>query len=345
MIIKHKILEKYNNYTFALPYGAEDQLLVSKNTNIRVGTELLRKRTNVIMQSFYIPEQIGGSKEDSYKYITCIDGELVTKGTVLAERLIAGGLNVKKLISPIDGVIDLDRIGSGYLDILGEENIAVVKSSFTGKVIDTNPFEGIKINTSAEACDIKLISDTYAGKNEKLNKKVFGEFVFLGNGKELLLKAEDIDYHDKIVFVGKYLHTSLLYDLFEKGASFVLTYSMDYRDFRKQGLPIGILGGFGEIFYSESILNTLDGLRGTFAIVDYKESQIFFLNNHNSKKSKDSIFIDSLENATVRSLSLANYSMIGTVIGLADDPSFINVRWENGLAGIINIANVEFVSI
>lgn len=345
MIIKRKILEKYDNYTFSLPYGSEDQLLVSKNSNIRVGTELLRKRTNVIMQSFYIPEQIGGSKEDSHRYVTCIDGELVTKGTILAERVIAGGLNVKKLISPVDGVIDLDRINSGYLDILGEENIAVVKSTFTGKVLDTNPFEGIKISTSAEACDIKLISDTYGGKNEKLHKKVFGEFMFLGDGKELLLKAEDIDYHDKIVFVGKYLHTSLLYDLFEKGASFVLTYSMDYRDFRKQGLPIGVIGGFGEIFYSEQILNALYRLKGTFSIVDYQESQIFFLNNHNSKKKKDTLFLDSLDCVTVRSLSLANYSMIGTVIGIADDPSYINVKWENGLTGIINIANVEFVSL
>lgn len=345
MIIKRKILEKYDNYTFSLPYGSEDQLLVSKNSNIRVGTELLRKRTNVIMQSFYIPEQIGGSKEDSHRYVTCIDGELITKGTILAERVIAGGLNVKKLISPVDGVIDLDRINSGYLDILGEENIAVVKSTFTGKVLDTNPFEGIKISTSAEACDIKLISDTYGGKNEKLHKKVFGEFMFLGDGKELLLKAEDIDYHDKIVFVGKYLHASLLYDLFEKGASFVLTYSMDYRDFRKQGLPIGVIGGFGEIFYSEQILNALYRLKGTFSIVDYQESQIFFLNNHNSKKKKDTLFLDSLDCATVRSLSLANYSMIGTVIGIADDPSYINVKWENGLTGIINIANVEFVSL
>ncbi len=346
MIIKRKVFEKYNSYTFSIPYTSQDKVLVKKGDTVKVGDDILRRESNVVKHSFSIPEQIGAPAERSKEYVTCIDGELVTEGTILAERLIAGGLNIKRLISPSDGVIDLERIDKGYLDILGEETTVDIKSSFKGEVLDVNPVEGIKVNSPAYAFDIKLISDVFNNRNERLNKKIFGEFVFLGDGKDLLLKAEDTDYHEKIVFVGKYLHTSLLHDLFQKGASFVLTYSMDYRDFRRQGLPIGVLGGFGEIFFSEQILDILKSMVGSFAIVDYEENQLFFLNEGKAlESSKDSLFVYSLKDSTVRSLSLANYAMLGKVVGTEEDPSFLKVKWENGLVGIINIANVEFISL
>ena len=169
----------------------------------------------------------------------------------------------------------------------------------------------------------------------------------MGDGKDLLLKAEDIDYHNKIVFVGKYLHPSLLNDLFNKGASFVLTYSMDYRDFRTQGLPVGVLGGFGEIFTSEKIIQALKNMIGSFAIVDYEESQIFFLNGRKDfEKKNDGLFVYSLINSMIRSLSLANYGMLGTVVGVEEgEKPFLKVKWENDLIGIISIANVEFLSL
>lgn len=346
MIIKRKIFEKYDSYTFSIPYTSQDKVLVKKGDTVKVGDNLLRRESNVVKHSFSIPEQIGAPVEKSKEYITCIDGELVTEGTILAERLIAGGLNIKRLISPSDGVVDLERIDSGYLDILGEESIVDIKSSFQGEVLDVNPVDGIKIDSPAYAFDIQLISDLFNSRNERQNKKVFGEFVFLGDGKDLLLKADDVDYHEKIVFVGKYLHTSLLHDLFQKGAAFVLTYSMDYRDFRRASLPVGVLGGFGEIFCSERILAVLKSMVGSFAIVDYEENQLFFLNDGKALEGKkDPLFVYSLKDSTVKSLSLANYAMLGTVIGTEEDQSFLKVKWENGLVGIINIANVEFISL
>ena len=348
MIIKRKIFEKYEEYTFSIPYSSQDRVLVKKGDLVKMGDNILRRKDNVVKYSFYLPEQMGVPAEKCLECITCIDGELVTQGTIIAERVVAGGLNVKKLISPSDGVIDLSRIKKGYLDILGEEVITDIKSSFSGKVVDINPVDGIVINSPAYAFDIKLISEVYNLKNdEELNKKVFGEFVFLGDGKDLLLKAEDIDYHNKIVFVGKYLHPSLLNDLFNKGASFVLTYSMDYRDFRTQGLPVGVLGGFGEIFTSEKIIQALKNMIGSFAIVDYEESQIFFLNGRKDfEKKNDGLFVYSLINSMIRSMSLANYGMLGTVVGVEEgEKPFLKVKWENDLIGIISIANVEFLSL
>lgn len=340
MIIKRKIFEKYDSYTFNIPCKSDDKILVAKGSSIKSGTDLIMRKSNIVNNSFYLPDLIGSDRASAIKYVTAIDGELVNEGAILAERVVAGGLNIKRLISPSDGVVDLSRIESGYLDILGEENSVILKSSFSGDIIEANPVEGLLINSSTSALDIKLTTE-----NKAKGTKLFGEFVVLGDGKDLLLKAIGNDYHDKIVFVGKYLHASLLHDLFEKGASFVLTYSMSYNDFRKQGLPIGVLGGFGEIFCSEKLISKLTEMQGSFAIVDCDESQLFFLNNKVLGNKNESLFLYSLPGATVKSLSLANYAMLGTVIDIEEDGTFINVKWENGLTGMTNIGSVEFVSL
>lgn len=345
MIIKHKIFEQYNDYVFGIPYSDSDKVLVERNAKIRKGTDLISKSTYASKYSFYVPTQIGCEQNKAQRFVTCMDGEFVEKGSVLAERVVAGGLNVKKLLSPCEGVIDLSRIGSGYLNVLGEEESEILESSFRGEVKDVNPVDGLVIEAPSSALDIKAISDMFDTNNNVNGKKIFGQFVTVGNGKDLLLKADGVDYHNKIVFVGKYLHAKLLHDLFEKGAEFILTYSMDYEDFRRQGLPVGVFGGFGEIYCSDKISSLVASMNESFAIVDYDESQLFFLNDIAKKNSNVGCFLNTVSGALVKSLSLANYSMLGTVLGIEDDPTFISVKWENGTIGIINIGNVEFVSV
>ena len=79
--------------------------------------------------------------------------------------------------------------------------------------------------------------------------------------------------------------------------------------------------------------------------MDYEESQLFFLNDIAMKNKSKSIFLEKLNGALVKSLSSANYSMLGTIIDLEDDRSNILVKWENGRTGNINIGNVEFVTV
>ena len=105
---------------------------------------------------------------------------------------------------------------------------------------------------------------------------MIGEFLVLGDGKNLLLNVEDLNCEDKIVFAGKYLHPDLMYNLFEKGASFILTYSMEYEDFRKRGLPVGVVGGFGEIYSGKKILELIASMEEKFAVVDYSESCLLY---------------------------------------------------------------------
>ena len=161
----------------------------------------------------------------------------------------------------------------------------------------------------------------------------------------MVLRADDSNYQDKIVFVGKYLHTELLYDLFEKGALFVLTYSMDYEDFRRQGLPVGVIGGFGEIYSSKAMIDLISSMNGKFVVVDYDESQMFFITQDKAYVVKEDLFVKSATGSTVISRSLSNYGMLGKIISIEEEGLYVNVEWEAGQRSIINLASVEFVSL
>lgn len=341
MIVKRRIFEKYDTYSFNIPYKSGDRVLVDRGDDIEMGTELIRKKESSIKYSFYIPEQIDVPTSKISQYINCIDGEFVSKGDILAQKVVSGGLHVKKLISPEQGVVDLSRIGSGYLDLLGEEVESLVESNFHGVVEEINPVDGINIFSSAYALDLLTISDIASLKRK--DKKLVGEFTTLGEGKDLQLKATGKNYQDKIVFVGKYLHTDLLHDLFEKGALFVLTYSMDYEDFRKQGLPVGVVGGFGEIYSSKRIMERVSSMNGSLAVVDYGENQLFFVTNDNNYEIKQDVFVKSAVGNTVLSRSLSNYGMLGKILAMEDE-QYITVEWDGGNSSMVNIASVEFVS-
>ena len=343
MIVRRKIFEKYKDYRFSIPYQSGDKINVKAGESIKKGGEILTKSGSHITHSFYLPEEIDVQVSKLKEHINCIDGELVEKGDVLVERVMPGGLSVKKVVSPVQGVVDLSRLKSGYLDILGEEEETIVKSSFEGVVEGIDPIDGINVISDAYALDLLSISD--ANNRGKKDRRIVGEFTVIGNGRDLVLKADEESYRDKVVFTGKYLHPELLYDLFQKGALFVLTYSMDYMDFRKQGLPVGIVGGFGEIYSSKDIAELISSMESVFVIVDYDESQIFFVTNNKTYTTKEELFVKTAIGSKVISRALSNYGMLGKVVGVEEESNYINVEWEGGQRTIINIGSVEFVSI
>lgn len=336
MILKHKILEKYGSYTFKIPVNSRDKVLVKTGETVDKGTELYIRKGSSVHHSFYLPTQLNCALNTVMQYLSCIDGEFVNEGDVLAEKISAGGLTVKRLISPSNGIVDLTRIKSGYIDVLGEEHEVLVKSTFKADIVDVNPLEGITLNSSALALDLLSVSNSE-------RSSLTGEFVTLNMGKDIKLRADNENYEGKIVFVGKHLHMDLLRDLFEKGAKFVLTYSMDYQDFRNQGLPVGLIGGFGEIYSGEELLKILADLNGRYVVVDFEESQLFFLEDSKKLSKNESVFVKNLVGSKIISHALGSYGMTGEIISV-EESSYVTVEWEHGGRSVVNLGSLEFVS-
>ena len=57
------------------------------------------------------------------------------------------------------------------------------------------------------------------------------------------------------------------------------------------------------------------------------------------------LFVKTAIGSTVISRALPNYGMLGKIVGVEEESSYVNVEWEGGQRTIISIGSVEFVSI
>lgn len=344
MIIRRKLFEKYADYIFQIPLNDKDRVYVEPGQNVKDGDSLYITTKNSIKHSLYLPDELNAKLQNIEQYLTCIDGEYVEKGESLAEKVSSNGLFANKLLAPSAGLVDLSRIQTGFLDILGEEGEYVVESKFMGQIQDVNPVDGITIKADAYALDLMAMSNI---QEKQETKNACGEFVFLGDGKELKYKADEEDYQNKVIFVGKYLHPSLLQDLFEKGASFVLTGAMDYESFRNQALPIGIINGFGDIYSSDDLIKKLKTFEGEFVVLDWKESQAFFISDKVLIEDLTrGAFVRNLVGNTVISKASSNYGMMGKIVDVQEGGEYVTVEWSrNDTRTIANLLSLEIVSL
>ena len=92
------------------------------------------------------------------------------------------------------------------------------------------------------------------------------------------------------------------------------------------------------------MLELIASMNGKFVVVDYLESQIFFVTSSTTYQSKEDLFVKSAVGSRVISRSLSNYGMLGEIVSVEEYNLFVTVEWETGHRSMLNIGSLEFVS-
>ena len=335
MQIRSRVFEKYSNYRFKIPLTDGDKV-VAKEGNINVGDILFEKLNYPLKKTINVSKALGCKANESENYILKLDGEYVEKGEIIARRTSSGKLNILQLISPVSGVIDLERIKNGYVDILGEQTYSTVKSDFTGVIESIDPINGLVINTNVVAIDGVVSSNS--------KEKLFGKLEVLGDGYTILNEnGIGQDYRGKIVWVGPYLYDRVAAELFERGAVGIITYAMSYEQFRELGLPILILGGFGFVHCDNEFLKKFLEFQDKFVMVDMEENQLFVVSNSDIKNKE--WFVTQYINQKVISRSVSTYGYIGNVIDWEPDTSSVLIDFGKRGRSLMNIGLVDFIDL
>ena len=335
MQISNRIFEKYDNYRFKIPLVDGDKV-IAKEGEVNTGDILFEKLNYPLKKTINISKALGCKSNESENYVLKIDGEYVERGEVIARKTSSGKLNVLQFMSPVSGVIDLGRIKSGYIDILGEQTYSVIKSDFTGAIESIDPIIGMIISTNAVAIDGVVSS----GSKEKL----FGKLEILGDGYTILNESSlNEDYRGKIVWVGPYLYEKVAGELFEKGALGIITYAMSYEQFRELGLPVLILGGFGFVHCDNEFLNRFLEFKDKFVMIDMEENQLFVISDSNIRNKE--WFVTEYINQRVISRSPSTYGYIGTVIDYESETNNILIDFGKRGRSLMNIGLVDFIDL
>jgi hypothetical protein len=349
MKVRNRNFEQYNEYQFNIPFDTRVHLYVKEGEEISFGDDLFVRMESAVKESIYLPKVLGCNIEDSKKYVIVLAGEFVDKGDILAEKISSNGLTVKRISSFHSGVVSVKRINDGYIDILGEQSEVVVKSSFSGRVIYADPVKGLRIEAETTALDLMAVSRDFFN-SRKNGESITGEFVLLGDGTSIyrISDLED-DYKGKIVFAGKYVYEDVLKKLFELGAVCVLVYSIDYNVFRSINLPVGVIGGFGNMYFPSEIRKALADLSRSFVVADGEEKQLFFVKKgsvplHVSENQDDDI-TDVYIGERVMSYDPQSYGRVGTVVGYDKETEYLTVEFQKGLNSVVALGAVDFVSL
>ena len=335
MLIKARFFEHYDNYNFSIPLKGGESIKVKTKENVSPGDLLFTKEENRIKESYFLIEELNCKLKDCPEYIKCIDGVYVGKGEILAQKKTKNGLTVKRVISGKSGIIDLDRLKKGFIDILSEEEKTQVHSQFRGVIKDILPGSYIEIQSCVSALD--LVETTL------FEEKMFGEVVLLTDDEQVVSTVPDINLKDKIVWAGPYLPNNLALKIFKKGAKAIITYCMEYDDFKNFKLPIAVIEGFGNIHCSEKILKEIHKLDSKFVIVDPDENQLFVIKDKQKKSDNDSFFVKELLGVTVISRHSAHYGYIGTIIQV-NDLNYVTVDFGKSGKSIVDIGSLDFIT-
>jgi hypothetical protein len=335
MLIKAKIFEHYNRYNFKIPLTGGERLYVKNQQEITTNDSLFSKSENQIKGSYFLVDELNCGPSECSEYISCIDGEYIDKGAVLAEKQMSKGLSVKRVLSKEAGVVDLERIEQGFIDILGEEEQVTVNSKFKGIVIDILPGSHIAIQSPASALD--LAATTH------FKKKLFGDIEILNKESKVISDIPKVNLKGKIVWVGPYLPINLALQAFQRGARGVLAYSMEYDDFKGLGLPIGIIEGFGKIHCDEKFLKEFYKIDGKFAVIDSEEDQLFVAKERQTEQTPKEFFVRELLGAQVISRHSSHYGYIGTIIQI-NDLNYVTVDFGTSGKSIVDLGSLDFIS-
>lgn len=335
MEIRSRIFEKYDNYRFKIPLRNTDRVVIGEG-RVNIGDTLLERVETPLKKSLSVTKVLKCKNEECESYIVRVDGEYIEEGEIIASKTSSGKLSVVELISPINGILDLNRIKMGYVDILGEESSSVIKSDFSGYVETVNPIDGLVVVTDAVCVDGVVTT--------KSDDKFFGKLDVLGDGRSILKESSlESDYTGKIVWVGPYLYNKVAIELFERGAVAVITYAMAYSEFREIGLPIMILGGFGSVHCDNVFVNKLLEFKDKFVMLDSSENQLFILSSSNIENK--GWFVNIYVNQLVISRSSSTYGYIGKIMEYDQDSNNVFVDFGNKGKLLMNIGLLDFIDL
>ena len=316
-----------------IPFEGRVDCNVKEGNYFDRGDELFSTEKRKIIDSYYLPQELEIKEEKAKDYVCRIEGEYITKGEVIAEKLMSGGLLSKRLSSKSEGIIDFSRLDEGYVDILAETKSQKFKSKFSGYVVDINLGKGITV--CSDVCDIPLFSINSKNKGRYLTSTdlIYGELEVLGDAESIpSVKNLKKSYENKVVFAGRFLYPDMVLELFTRGASFVVLGSMDYNSFVDLKVPAGLLIGYGNVYFDKVLFGILRELNKSHVCIDFDSNSMKILVGLNSKLSeliKPNYFKQLEVSDIVRSLEVESFGMIGKVTSLKHDGQYAEVAMQD----------------
>ena len=339
MNIIHKSIKYISGGEVLIPFGGKIKSCVKSGQSFEKGDTLFQVEGRKLEGSYSLVEDLGVKPEKSLDFVTRIEGEYITKGDIIAEKIVSGGFMSKRVISEHEGIVGLSKIDIGYVNILSELTNKSCVSTFNGVVKDIDFSRGLIVENDVFEIPFFFL-------NTNLEENIFGHLQVLSDAETIpsARKMQD-SFEGKVVFAGRFLHPELATELFKRGCEFILVSSMNYDDLKGLNLPVGVLTGFGNIYFDSTRLDFLKELNGMQVVIPKDTDVMQFpvgLNNKISRLIEQKHYTASLQKGDiVKSRDLESFGLVGEIVSLDDDNNFAKVLIQDGSEFTIRVENLE----
>lgn len=307
-----------------IPLPGNNTLYVEVGDTVNPEDKLFRTEYKKIVSSYHLPSLLGVKTEKVKEYVGRINGEYISQGDLLAERLLSGGLVSKRILAGSDGIVSLLRLGSGYIDILAESEDKLITSPVRATVKEITLNNYIALSAFAIGCAC-IISKNLERARSSLTDQICGELEIIGTGDSVYTDKDlKENYSGKVVFAGRYLPLDLLVKIYERDCALVLTYSMDYLDYKKTEMPVVVVGGFGQITLPKEFVAFIRKCVGKQLVVsDSEETYLYFISDEPTQSARaESFFIPQISKGDfIQSLEGSSFGSTGEVLSVDPEES------------------------
>ncbi len=337
--IIHKSIKYLSNKEILIPFGGKIRSCVKSGQKFDKGDVLFEVEGRKLEGAYSLVGELGVKPEKALDFVTRIEGEYISKNDVIAEKIVSGGFMSKRIISEHEGIVDLSKIRMGYINILSELVNKSCVATFSGIVKDIDFSRGVIVQN--DICEIPLFF-----MNTNLEENVFGQLQVLSDAESVPSSRKMQDsFEGKVVFAGRFLYPELAMELFRRGCEFILVSSMNYDDLKNLNLPIGVLTGFGNIYFDSVQLDFLKELEGYHLLIPKEGSFVQFpvgLKNKISRLIEQRYYTDFLQKGDiVKSRDLESFGLVGEIISFDESSNFAKVLIQDGSEFMIRLENLE----
>jgi hypothetical protein len=248
---------------------------VQVGDKVEPSTVVARTDLPGIMQTVRLCEQLGIDPAEIGKHLLLSEGDIVARGTLLAEVSSLFGLLKSRCVSPIDGTLEMISPITGNVGIRRRPVPVEVTAYINGTVSEIIPDEGVVIETAGA-----LVQGIFGVGGERL-----GEIIVAVDSPDAVLDEDGIreDFAGKVVVAGADITGRALKKAASTGAAAVIAGGIIDRDlveYLGHDIGVAITGqeevpsalvvteGFGIMPMAARTFNLLKSLEGRQASVN-----------------------------------------------------------------------------
>jgi hypothetical protein len=345
------------------------KVLVKKGDKVKANDFVAETLLPGKVVPFNLANKLGVDPKFMKDYIRIKEGDILKKGTMLAQTKGFFGMFKSIVKSPIEGEVESISTLTGQL-LLREPRIPVqVKAFMDGIVVDVVPEEGVIIENKS----------AYVQGIFGIGGETNGEIKVLVDAPDAVLDADKIDdsCKDKIIVCGAIAPLSIIKKAQKVGVAGIITGGLDDQDLKDMlgydigvaitgheeiGLTIVATEGFGNINMAKKTYELMKQFEGHKASIHgftqiragvmRPEIIIPVEFDEEELKVKEAKMSELLIGTTIRVIRQPNFGMIGKVTGLPEKLTpvesetlvrILEAELEDGQKVTIPRANVEVI--